>query len=160
MEKMKNMGNEHRKVLCHSDRAVLAGSSVWEDETYRPGVIEEFSTVVTRLKEEIISLKREIKQIKIGRNRKPDGMRECVKLQSEEQEGEACISSVVGELSGAMKNLKCEVINLKDEIMNMKAAKDRDLGKQVDGRMKNESMPDNNRNKSRENETDRSEIKI
>ena len=87
-------------------------------------------------------------------------MRECVKLQSEEQEGEACISSVVGELSGEMKNLKCEVINLKDEIMNMKAAKDRELGKQVDGRMKNESMPDNNRNKSRENETDRSEIKI
>ena len=59
-----------------------------------------------------------------------------------------------------MKNLKSEVINLKDEIMKMKAAKDRELGKQVEGRMKNAPMPDNNRNKSRENEADRSEIKI
>ena len=109
---------------------------------------------------EIISLKREIKQIKIGKNRKHDGMGECFKLQSEEQEGETCISSVLGEVGDEMKNLKSEVINLKGEIMKMKAAKDRELGKQVEGRMKNAPMPDNNRNKSRENETDRSEIKI
>ena len=57
-----------------------------------------------------------------------------------------------------MKNLNSEVINLKD--MKMKAAKDRELGKQVEGRMKNAPMPDKNRSKSRENETDRSEIKI
>ena len=42
----------------------------------------------------------------------------------------------------------------------MKTGKDRDLGKQVEGKMKNASMPDNIKNKSRENETDRSEIKI
>ena len=66
----------------------------------------------------------------------------------------------LGEVGGEMKNLKYEVIKLKDEIMKMKAAKDRELGKQVDGRMKNESMPDNNRNISRENETNRSEIEI
>ena len=59
-----------------------------------------------------------------------------------------------------MKNLKSEVINLKDEIMKMKAAKDRELGKQVEGRMKNAPMPDKNRSKSREIGTDRSEIKI
>ena len=87
-------------------------------------------------------------------------MGECFKLQSEEQEGETCLSTVLDEVGGEMKNLKSEVINLKDEIMKAKAAKDRELGKQVEGRMKNAQMPDNNRNKSRENETDRSEIKI
>ena len=158
--KKKNMGNEHRKVLCHNDRAVSDGSRVWEEATNKSGVIEELSTLVTGLKEEIISLKREIKQIKIGKNRKLDGMGECFKLQSEEQEGETCLSSVLGEVGGEMKNLKSEVINLKDEIMNMKAGKDRELGKQVEGRMKNAYMLDNKRNKSRKNETDRSEIKI
>ena len=157
--KKKNMGNEHRKVLCHSDRAVH-GFRVWEEATNKSGVIEELSTVVTGLKEEIISLKREINQIKIGKNRKVDGMGERFKLQSEEQHGEMCISSVLGELGGEMKNLKSEVINLKDEIMKMKAVKDRELEKQVEGRMKNAPMSNNNRNKSRENETDRSEIKI
>ena len=161
--KKKNMGNEHRKVSCHSDRPILDGSRVWEETTNKSGVIEELNTVVTGLKEEIISLKREIKQIKIGKNRKLDGMGECFKLQSEEKEGETCISSVLGEVGGEMKNLKSEVINLKDEIIKMKAVKDRELGKQVEGRMKNVTqcpMPDNNRNKSRGNETDRTEIKI
>ena len=115
---------------------------------------------MTGLKEEIVSLKKEIKQIKIGKKRKIDGMGECFNLQSEEQEGEMCLSSVLGKLSGETKNLKSEVIHLKDEIMKMKAGKDRELGKQVECRMRNESMPDNNRNKSRENENDRSEIKI
>ena len=158
--KKKNMGNEHRKALCHSDRAVLDGCRVWEEATNKSqtGVIEELNTVVTGLKEEIISLKREIKQI--GKNRKLDRMGECFKLQSEEQEGETCLSPVLGEVGGEMKNLKSEVINLKDEIMKMKAAKDRELGKQVDGRMNNAPMPDKNRSKSRENGTDRSEIKI
>ena len=60
---------------------------MWEEATNKSqsGVIEELNTVVTGLKEEIISLKREIKQIKIGKNRKLDGMGECFKLQSEEQ---------------------------------------------------------------------------
>ena len=87
-------------------------------------------------------------------------MGECFKLQSEEQEGEMCLSSVLGEVGSEMKNLKSEVISLKDEIMKMKAAKDGELGKQVEGRMRNSPMPDNNRNKSRENEADRSEIKL
>ena len=160
MDIKKNMGNEHRKVLCHSDRAISDGSRVWEEATNKSGVTEELKTVVTGLKEEIVSLKREIKQIKIGKKRKIDGMGECFNLQSEEQEGEMCLSSVLGKLSGEMKNLKSEVIHLKDEIMKMKAGKDRELGKQVECRMRNESMPDNNRNKSRENENDRSEIKI
>ena len=108
---------------------------------------------MTGLKKEIISLKREIKQIQIGKNRKPDGMGERFKLQSEEQEGETCLSSVLDEVGGEMKNLKSEVINLEDEIMKVKAAKARELGKQVEGRMKNAQMPDNNRIKSRENET-------
>ena len=157
--KKKNMGNEHRKALCHSDRAVLDGSRVSEEATNKSqsDVIEELNTVVTGLKEEILSLKREIKQIKIGKNRKLDGMGECFKLQSEEQAGETCLSSVLGKVGGEMKNLKSEVINLKDEIMKMKAAKDKELGKQVEGRMKN---ADKNRSKSRENGTDRSEIKI
>ena len=154
------MGNEHRKALCHSDRAVLDGSRVWEEATNMSGVIEELSTVVAGLKEEIISLKREIKQLKIGKNRKLDEMEECFNLQSEEQEGETCILSVLGEVGGEMKKLKSEVINVKDEKMKMKAAKTRELGKQVEGRMKNAPMPDNNRNKSRENEADRSENKI
>ena len=159
MAKKKNMGNEHRKALCHSDRAVLDGSRVSEEATNKSqsDVIEELNTVVTGLKEEILSLKREIKQIKIGKNRKLDGMGECFKLQSEEQAGETCLSSVLGKVGGEMKNLKSEVINLKDEIMKMKAAKDKELGKQVEGRMKN---ADKNRSKSRENGTDRSEIKI
>ena len=59
-----------------------------------------------------------------------------------------CISSVLGELGGETKNLKSAMINLKDNIMNMKAGKDRELGKQVKGRVENASMPDNNRNKS------------
>ena len=160
MDIKKNMGNEHRKVLCHSDRAISDGSRVWEEATNKSGVTEELKTVVTGLKEEIVSLKREIKQIKIGKKRKIDGMGECFNLQSEEQEGEMCLSSVLGKLSGEMKNLKSEVKHLKDEIMKMKAGKDRELGKQVECRMRNESMPDNNRNKSRENENDRSEIKI
>ena len=133
---------------------------MWEEATNKSGVTEELKTVVTGLKEEIVSLKREIKQIKIGKKRKIDGMGECFNLQSEEQEGEMCLSSDLGKLSGEMKNLKSEVIHLKDEIMKMKAGKDRELGKQVECRMRNESMPDNNRNKSRENENDRSEIKI
>ena len=58
-----------------------------------------------------------------------------------------------------MKNLKNEVINLKDEIKEMMSAKDGELGKQAEGRMKNAAIPENNRNKSRENETDSSEIK-
>ena len=100
MDKKKNMGTKHRKALCHSDRAVLDGSRVWEEATNKSGVIEELSTVVTGLKEEIISLKREIKQIKKCKNRKLNRMGECFKLQSEEQEGETCISSVLGELGG------------------------------------------------------------
>ena len=68
----KNMGKEHRKALCHSDRAVLDGSRVRQEATNKSGVIEELNTVVAGLKEEIISLKREIKQIKIGKNRKLD----------------------------------------------------------------------------------------
>ena len=46
--------------------------------------------------------------------------------------GETCISFVSGEMTGEMKNLKNAVINLKDEIMKMKAAKDRELGKQAE----------------------------
>ena len=38
------MGTEHRKVLCHIDRAILDGSRVWEEATYRSGVIEKLST--------------------------------------------------------------------------------------------------------------------
>ena len=82
-------------------------------------------------------------------------MGECFKLQSDEQEGETCLSYVLGEVGGEMKKLKSEVINVKDEIMKMKAAKDRELGKQVEGRMKNAPIPDNNRNKSREKEADK-----
>ena len=41
----------------------------------------------------------------------------------------------------------------------MMAAKDRELGKQVSGRMKNASMPENYGNKSREDETSSMEIK-
>ena len=48
-------------------------------------------------------------------------------------------------MTGEMKNLKVEVIHLKYEIMKIKAAKDRELGKYVEGRMKNTSMPENNR---------------
>ena len=59
---------------------------VWKEESNKSGVIEELNTVVTGLKEEIISLKREIKQINIGKNRKLVGLGECFKLQSEEQE--------------------------------------------------------------------------
>ena len=81
------------------------------------------------LKEEIISLKREIKQIKIGKNIIFDGLGECSKLQSEEEGGTMCISSILGELTGEMNNLKNEVINIKDEIMKIKAANDRELGK-------------------------------
>ena len=103
--KKKNMGNEHRKVLCHSDRAVLDGSRVWEEATNKSGVIEELNTVVTGLKEEIISLKREIKQIKKGKNRKFDELGECFKVQSEEEGEETCISSVLGEMSNEVKNL-------------------------------------------------------
>ena len=75
-------------MLCHSERAVLDGPRVWEEATNESGVIEELNTAVVGLKEEIISLKREIKQIKVGKNRKLDGLGECFKLQSEEQEGE------------------------------------------------------------------------
>ena len=57
-----------------------------------------------------------------------------------------------------MKNLKNEVINSKDG--KMKAAFYRELEKQAEGRMKNASLSKNNKNKSRENETDSSEIKI
>ena len=65
--KKKNMGSKHRTVLCHSDRAILDGSRVCEEATNKSqtGVIEELRTVVTGIKEEIISLKREIEQIKI-----------------------------------------------------------------------------------------------
>ena len=54
-----------------------------------------------------------------------------------------------------MRKLKNE-----DEIMKMKAAKGIELGKQVEGKMKNASLPENNRNKSRQDETDRSENKM
>ena len=70
-----------------------------------------------------------------------------------------CISSVLCESTGEMNNLKNEVISLKDEIVKMKTAKDRELGKQAEGRMKNASKPEKDRNKSRENQTDSSEIK-
>ena len=55
-----------------------------------------------------------------------------------------------GKLTSEIKNLKNEVINVKDEIMKMKAVKNRELGKQVEDRMKNASMPDKNRKKSQE----------
>ena len=83
--KAKNMGTEHRKALCHSDRVVLDGPRVWKEPTNKSGVIEKLVKVVTSLKEETISLKREIKQIKIGKNRKLNDMRECFKVQSEEE---------------------------------------------------------------------------
>ena len=50
-------------------------------------------------------------------------------------------------LTSEIKNLKNEVINVKDEMMKMKAVKKRELGKQLEDRMKNASMPDNNRKK-------------
>ena len=62
------------------------------------------------LKEEIISLKRKIKQIKIGKNRIFDGLGECSLLRTEEEGGTMCISSVLGELASEMNNLKNEVI--------------------------------------------------
>ena len=108
---------------------------MWEEITNKPGVNKELNVVVKRLKEEIISSKREIKQIKICKNRKLDGMGECFKLQSEEQRGGSCISSVLGELSNEMKNLKSEVMDLKDEMTKMKIDKDRGLGKQVESRV-------------------------
>ena len=55
--KKKNMGDEHRKALCHSGRAVIDSSRVWEEATNKPTVIEELNTVVAGLKDEIISLK-------------------------------------------------------------------------------------------------------
>ena len=51
MDKKKNMGNEHRKAFCHSDRVVLDGSRVWKEATNKTGVIEELNTVVVCLKE-------------------------------------------------------------------------------------------------------------
>ena len=134
--KRKNMGNEPRKALCHSDRAVLDGSRVWEEATNKSGVIEDLSTVVTGLKKESIRLKRENRRIKIGKNRKLDKIGECIKLQSEEREGETCLLSVLGELGGGMRSLKSEVINLKDDIIKMKATKNRELIKQVEVRIK------------------------
>ena len=155
----KNMGTEHRNALCHSDRAVLDGPRVWKEPTNKSGVIEKLVKVVTSLKEEIISLKREIKQIKICRNRKLNELREYFKVQSEKEEEETCISSVLGKRRNEVKNSKNEVITLKDEIMNTMAAKDRELGKQVAGKIKNTSMPENNGNKSGEDEASSSEIK-
>ena len=154
------MGAEYRKTLCHSDRVVLDGPRPWKEPTNKSGVIEELDKVVTGLKEEIISLKREIKQINIGKNRKLDELGECFKVQSEEEGEETCISSLLGEMSIDVKNLKNEVITLKDEIMKMMVAKDRELGKQVVSRMKNASMPENNGNTSREDETSNSESKM
>ena len=63
-------------------------------------------------------------------------------------------------LTSEIKNLKNEVINVKDEMMKMKAVKKRELGKQLEDRMKNASMPDNNRKKSREKESGSNEIKV
>ena len=60
MDKTKNMGTKQKKALCHSDKVVLDGSSVWIGATNNSGVIDELNTVVTGLKEELISLKREI----------------------------------------------------------------------------------------------------
>ena len=74
--------------------------------------------------------------------------------------GETCISSVLGELIGKMMNLKNELINLIDEIIKMKAARDRELEKQTEGKMMNATMPEKNRNKSIVIENDDSEIKI
>ena len=67
-------------------------------------------------------------------------MGECFKAQSEEEGEETCISFVLGGMSNEVKSLKYEVITLKDEIVKMMAAKNRELGKQVVGRMKNASM--------------------
>ena len=161
MDKKNNIGNEHRKAFCYSDRAILDGSRVWQEATNKSGVIEELNTVVIGLKEEILSLKREIKMIKLGKNRKLDELRECSKLESGEEGGETWISSVLDKFTGTgeMKNLKNEVINLKDEKIDIMAAKDKQLGTQEEWKMKNASKPDNNRNNSRENETDSSEIK-
>ena len=82
------------------------------------------------MKEDLISLKREIKQTKIDKNRRLDGFGECSKLKSDEEGGDMCILSVLCELTGEMNNLKNKVTNLKDEIMKMKlkTAKDRELG--------------------------------
>ena len=63
---IKNVVTEHRKAMRHSDRAVLGGSRMWEEAS---DVIEEFNTVVVGSKEEIVSFKREIKMISLGKNR-------------------------------------------------------------------------------------------
>ena len=52
----------------------------------------------------------------------------------------------LGELTGEIKNLTNEGINLKDEIMKTMAANEKELGKQVGSRMNNAYIPDNNRN--------------
>ena len=50
---------------------------MWKKVTNKTGVMEELNTVVVCLKEEIVSLKREIKMIKQGKNRKLDELGDC-----------------------------------------------------------------------------------
>ena len=69
--------------MCHSDKAILDGYRVLNNANNKLCVIDQLSTVVTGLKEEIKSLKRKIKQLKKGKNRKLDGLGQCIKLQSE-----------------------------------------------------------------------------
>ena len=45
---------------------------MWEEATNKSGVIEELNTGVIGLKGEIVSLKRQIKMIKLGENKKLD----------------------------------------------------------------------------------------
>ena len=73
----------------------------------------------------MISLKGEIKQVKIVKNRNLDGLGYNFKLLSEEKSEDMCFH-LFWKLTGEIKNLKNEVINLKDDIMKMSAAKDRE----------------------------------
>ena len=70
------MVTEHEEALCHSDRAILNGFRLLKGATYKSGVMEELNTIEAGLKEETISLKREIKEIKVCKNRELDGLGE------------------------------------------------------------------------------------
>ena len=37
MDKVNNIGTEQRNELCHGDRAVFDGSSVWKEATNKSG---------------------------------------------------------------------------------------------------------------------------
>ena len=131
MEKM-NSAEQIIKVRSHNDTEGLGGPKL-KNEVTRSVFIQEVTAEMKNLKEEIVCIKDEIKQIKCDREKelaRKGKVSEDLEHEQDRQE-KTCISAILVELIGEMKSLKNGVVNLEGAMVTMKTDRELEIQENV-----------------------------